>query len=657
MSFIALHGRSLSSIAAPLCGVLLTAFVCGACSGDKGARESRVIRESAVELLFDEQARTVVIESAERPVSVKYLRLAKGSFNAAILNGARELPALMMPAPAMVDISVPAGDRFLVHGGFALDADDVKSAKLRGRISIECAIDLVQGDIHTRLFSTILQADHGGALQAEWQAIEVDGKPLEVAGGSMLRFSTEVIEGAEVAMHTRPLAVGIGGLSLQELRSVDSFDASAERPNVIVVVMDTLRADRTSTFGYEHETTPRLDELAARGIKFDGARSTSSWTWPSTASLLTGLLPAEHGVERPGESWLRDAHVTLPEYMQRAGMATAAFTGNRLVSADFNFDQGFQTFRGPNRNEFIDGAELMPPALQWLDEHKDERFFLYLHLVDPHRPFAPLPESKLALPGERPDDLGKLAFGDRVAELQAESWSIPDRSERPLLTSLVPAIHMPWVERSYDQAIHTGDFWLGAVMDKVESLGLRENTVIVFTSDHGEETYEHGDIGHGQGLFPELMHIPLVLAGPGIAAGASTDRIVSNADIFGYLSALAEGQDASTNRQPLTANESAVFYSTERGQWKGERMVTLLGIEEQDWALHFAPKTDELMLFDLKIDPNQFVDVAKENLGVANRMKEALLERYKEALRVRLRGVGLGAGAGAIEALQDIGYL
>jgi arylsulfatase A-like enzyme len=216
---------------------------------------------------------------------------------------------------------------------------------------------------------------------------------------------------------------------------------------------------------------------------------------------------------------------------------------------------------------------------------------------------------------------------------------------------------MPWVERSYDQAIHTGDFWLGAVMDKVESLGLRENTVIVFTSDHGEETYEHGDIGHGQGLFPELMHIPLVLAGPGIAAGASTDRIVSNADIFGYLSALAEGQDASTNRQPLTANESAVFYSTERGQWKGERMVTLLGIEEQDWALHFAPQTDELMLFDLKIDPNQFVDVAKENLGVANRMKEALLERYKEALRVRLRGVGLGAGAGAIEALQDIGYL
>ncbi len=610
-----------------------------------------------MELLFNESARVVVLENSILPIAVEHLHLTDGVFNADRMHGARELPALRMAPPAMVDVEVPPGDRFEIHGGFAMDRAGVKAAKLQGRVTIECAVDLVEGDIHTRLFSTTLEADRAKPLQEEWQVIGANGEPLQVPGGSKLRFSTEVVEGEGLIAKGAALPVGIGGLSIREVRDVSSDQATPVRPNVIVMVMDTLRADHTSTFGYEYETTPWLDELARRGTKYTGARSTASWTWPSTASLLTGLLPAEHGVERPGESWLRDAHVTLPEYMQRAGMATAAFTGNRLVSADFNFDQGFQTFHSPNRNEFIDGAELMPPALDWIDTHKDERFFLYLHLVDPHRPFAPLPASVKALPGERPDDLGKLAFGDRVADLQEESWRIPNRLKRPLLTSLIPAQHMPWVERSYDQAIHTGDFWLGEVVAQLDQLGLTQNTVLVFTSDHGEETYEHGDIGHGQSLFPELMHIPLVLAGPGIPEGSSIDGVISNAGIFGYLSALSEGQPAGATRQPLEAGAGAVFYSTERGQWKGERMVTLLGMEDADWALHFAPKTDEVMLFDLRLDPLQFKDVAASKSEVAARMKKLLLDRYAQALEVRLEGDAMGAGAGAIEALQDIGYL
>lgn len=612
---------------------------------------TRSVHVEVADLVLDADRFAVVADGAK----VDHLRVQPVTFEPGVLGGARELPAWLLPHTASLEFTVPqdlAGELEL-HGGFAFDFVECKRRRADYRDILEAKVERIGEDGPELLWTATLVAEGKTPHGYGWREITgPGGGPLIVHAGDRLR-----IHSWNLQAHKNLPKFGVAGLSLHVRREVAVETATPERPNVVLVVMDTLSAVHTSTFGNPDATTPHLDMLAARGTAFDAARATSSWTWPSTASILTGLDPAEHGVTKAGTSWLAADIKTLAERLQAADLATAAFTGNRLVSADFHFDQGFDTFRGPDRNEFIDGAELMPPALAWLDDHADERFFLYLHLVDPHRPFAPLPESKIALPGEKPADLPKLMLAQHTGELYPESCAIPDRFERPLLTSMLSARDLAWMDRSYDQAIHTGDIWLGRLVAKLRALGLDDSTVIVFTADHGEESYEHGDIGHGQSLFPELMHVPLVMAGPGVPVGLRVADTVSNAALYGYLGELGERGVATAPSAPNLQAGEPMFYSTSRGQWDGARGQTLLGIESDGWALHLCVEAGAQRLFDLKNDPEQHRDVAAENPDMVARLRAQLLEHQSAAEAGRQTPAALGAGEGAIETLKDIGYL
>ncbi len=260
----------------------------------------------------------------------------------------------------------------------------------------------------------------------------------------------------------------------------------------MLISADTLRADHVGAYGYARPTTPNVEEHAARGVLFENAISQSSWTRPAHLSMFTGLYPNEHGVVALADRQLPEPGVvTLASALFTRGYRTAGFTGGINVSASFGFDRGFETDRS-NRKYFRDN---LAETRLWLDAHQNEKFFLFWHGYDPHTPYFsdPVDRAALAVP-ERP----------RVGLRRA------CRAERH---HDVVARYVP----EYDAAIRRADRYVGKLLTELEQRGLMERAVIVFTSDHGEEFREHGGCFHLDTLYREVLHVPLVVAGPGLA--------------------------------------------------------------------------------------------------------------------------------------------
>ncbi len=257
--------------------------------------------------------------------------------------------------------------------------------------------------------------------------------------------------------------------------------------------MDTLRADHVGAYGYARPTTPAIDALADRGVLFLNAISQSSWTRPAHLSMLTGLYPSEHGVMGLADRQrLPDDVPTLARALGAAGYATAAFTGGANLAAVFGFDQGFATYR-TNGKYFRDNLE---DAKRWLEQNREQRFFLFFHGYDAHTPYL-----------SDPDDRQAVGLSERP----------PRHALRPVCRAegRGPTRILPFVEE-YDGAIRRGDRYVGKLLAHLDELGLRDRTVVVFTSDHGEEFLEHGRCFHVSTLYREVVHVPLVVAGPGL---------------------------------------------------------------------------------------------------------------------------------------------
>ena len=262
--------------------------------------------------------------------------------------------------------------------------------------------------------------------------------------------------------------------------------------NVVLISLDTLRADHVGAYGYPRPTTPNIDRLAARSVLFEDAISQSAWTRPAHASMLTGLYPAEHGIlsVARGLALARDKP-TLATQLARAGYATAAFTGGGNMSAHFNFDIGFDEYSSPGRR-VVDSLDEIE---RWLDERGREPFFLFVHGFDPHRPYRSDPEDREALGITAP----KPAKGMQHACRDARAMS-----------DLAPFVD------EYDAAIRRGDRAVGRLLAMLERLESPRRTIVVLTSDHGEEFFDHGDCFHIQTLYREIVHVPLIVHVPGV---------------------------------------------------------------------------------------------------------------------------------------------
>ncbi len=316
-------------------------------------------------------------------------------------------------------------------------------------------------------------------------------------------------------------------------------EAAPPRPNVLLIVIDTLRADRLSFLGCARENAPFLASLAQEGLVFENARSAGPWTVPGTASLMTSLYPFQHGLVDGFDIWaaedeiaeslvnrLPDEIETIPELFQALGYRTFGVSANRLVGFEMGFDGGFERFVSVRD---LDAAAVNAHVLDWLRpvlDGADERpWFVYLHYFDPHDNYQQR-EPWYDVDGlEAPDEESASRFARFRAEIRREEEEDPEYAQELADRSA----HMVEFEEgtrpqeparaaidrmlaAYDSEIRYLD---GHLRDLFSELGDLDDTVVVVTSDHGEEFLDHGAFGHGGNLHDEVLRVPLLLRLPG----------------------------------------------------------------------------------------------------------------------------------------------
>ncbi|GJM20982.1 MAG: hypothetical protein DHS20C15_08970 [Planctomycetota bacterium] len=295
----------------------------------------------------------------------------------------------------------------------------------------------------------------------------------------------------------------------------------SDAPNVLVLCVDTLAAGQMSLLGHGHDTTPRLRALAERGTLYTQAWAASSWTMPSTASMFTGLAPNTHGVLGDDRSYLMEGLTTWAEVLRARGIEGAAFVGNPLLTAGNNFDQGFGHYENlPQVDDHkVDAPELHARFLSWLDtQPSGARWFAYVHTMDPHAPYG--------APGDARD-----RFVPAGAEPEADiDGLLPARLQTGAQPPLSDA-DQQLVRARYEGEVAYADAALGELIDALSARGVLDDTLVILTADHGEELFEHGKLGHGYALSEVMLHVPLLMLGPGVPAGRRLEEPVSTASL------------------------------------------------------------------------------------------------------------------------------
>ncbi|MEM7517007.1 MAG: sulfatase-like hydrolase/transferase, partial [Planctomycetota bacterium] len=385
--------------------------------------------------------------------------------------------SLLLPPGTTVAFDVQAVDgpvRLQAAAGAALEGYEDRPESTLHFIRYEVTVN---GS--TRFDETLrLQGDVPPAERV-WRHLEEEGeRGLALQPGDRVELSLRAAADASGApfpnANALPLAellavrAGFAGLTLERMEERPRTHSSPDFPNVVFVVMDTLRADRTSTYGYERPTTPALDELANRGLVYENAYSTSSWTWPSTASLLTGLYPSEHGVLSNEACTLSSPLKTVAEAMQVQGWTTAGFACNPLIAANRGYDQGFERFE--DVATMTAARDVMPDVMEWLRENSGSRFFLYLQLIDPHTPHDPDPDlieqfvqaTKPDFAAEATTPLERELFAGRdefdVATYKLGKEDAPKGPDgKPAVDEILSAETQAWLSQIYDASVATGD--------------------------------------------------------------------------------------------------------------------------------------------------------------------------------------------------------
>ena len=279
------------------------------------------------------------------------------------------------------------------------------------------------------------------------------------------------------------------------------------QPNIILISLDTLRADHLKCYGYSRETSPHMDQLGTDGAIFTNAFSSTSWTLPAHISMLTSLDNRHHGVDKTNP-YLDSSIVTLADMLRKEEYFTCAMTGGALVGQRFGFSKGFDFYREFMRSHHKPNSAkiLYNHVNQWLNENKDKRFFLFLHTYQTHAPYTcPQPFNSFFFHDEKmpwmEGDIETILLGSKPR------YKVPFNTLSPLERDNIVAL--------YDGEIRfTDEILIKPLIEKLKKLQLYENTMIVLTSDHGEEFFDHKAWLHGHSLYNELLHVPLIIKYP-----------------------------------------------------------------------------------------------------------------------------------------------
>ena len=426
------------------------------------------------------------------------------------------------------------------------------------------------------------------------------------------------------------------------------------RPNLILITIDTLRQDHLSSYGYARDTSPFLDSLAANGARFTRAYSTSSWTVPAVASLMTSLHPESHGVvsgavsagEVRGQQILSGGITRLPELLQQAGYKTFGITANGHLTAELGYAQGFDRYE--NFGFGVKADELNGTLARWKDEIvASAPYFLWLHYFDPHAPYVPRAPW---LAEYAPKGIKKPR---RLIVNHAASYLQMAVGRNPLELEYVVAL--------YDSEIAFTD---RAIEQAVTMLDPGSESLILVTSDHGEEFRDHGGFGHSSNLFEESVKIPLIVRLPRAAhAGRVVDEPTSLVDVgpglLDYLGVEVPQRFQGSSFMPLVEGRRpdsprAVLSSLSRDGWPETRAIV-----QDGWKYiraSFGSRHSRELLFHLDSDPAE-----RENLAADSRLErtelsgllDERLARYASDLEPEIHV----ATDETLDELRSLGYL
>ena len=425
----------------------------------------------------------------------------------------------------------------------------------------------------------------------------------------------------------------------------------AKRPNVILISIDTLRADHLGCYGYDRPTSPAIDEFASHSMLFEDAMATSPWTLPSHASLLAGLYPNRHGLK----SWnnLPTLNIKmLAAILKEHGFSTSAVVNSYCLSGRYGLNLGF--------DDFVYVKELLAQrtpskvndeALRWL-RRRSEPFFLFLHYYDVHSDYRSLPryEEQFVRPYKgTANGTTRQLLNFRMGRVEFDGAA---------------ADHLIDL---YDASIRQMDDAVTRLLEFLKNEKLLEKSVVIVTSDHGEEFLDHGGVLHSQTQYQELLDIPLIMCGPGIPKGKRSGNTVSLVDVMPtILSLLGIAVPASLDGLdlcPLFQEDNPVL--APRYIFAGASKVTSpakrikyhdikRAVRYSRYKLHYDKLTRETLLYDLLHDPKERINIVSAHRPLVNLML-VRLRSYMDVDRTRAPLPPLSPKQ--IRKLRSLGYI
>ncbi len=433
--------------------------------------------------------------------------------------------------------------------------------------------------------------------------------------------------------------------------AVPPADAAA-KPNVIVVLVDTLRADHIGAYGYKKRpTTPNLDAFSAGGMVWENAVSQNAWTVPSVASLFTGVDAQAHQClnfrkgEKLATDTISDAQETMAESFKANGYTTAAFIKSTVISTSHGFSQGFDKFEivgGKDQAWGYSARDLNDAALPWLTGQVKAGgpFLAYLHFMDPHSPY------------KAPEPWYSKYKGSYAGKLDGAHVGL----EEAFKAKTVSAADWEYMLALYDAEIEYWDTEFGRFWKELQAAGAAKNTIVVLVADHGEAFGEHTNVFHGN-LYQENIHIPVIMRGPGIKQGRMKgySQLIDVVPTLAELSASPKGRAWQGKSMVAAMAGGAGHTNPVYSEYAGQRMAI-----EPSTGLKLIIGDGDPKLYDLPNDPLERVNLYGARPADAARIKTQLQTRFAagQALSKQF-GVGKSEEMSAeqCEMLKTLGYI